>query len=174
VGGGATTTWDQTLRPWRRASGLIALVQMPAMAAAILLVFFGGKSTHVLAFALAAAVVLCDIVQWALARAAVRRVPDSLPAEVYASLPLDGRERRLVALSLLTGLVGPIFLLAAMPDTSFFKDHLGAAAVLLIASETPTFLSLLRVRRHNTWLAISRIPGRPRESHPRYRGPNTV
>jgi hypothetical protein len=34
--------WDQTLRPWRRASGLIALVQTPALVTAILLVFSGG------------------------------------------------------------------------------------------------------------------------------------
>jgi hypothetical protein len=118
--------------------------------------------------------VLLDVVQWALARAALRRVPDSFPAQVYASLPLDGRERWLVAFTLLAGLATPIVLLVVMPDTSFFNHHVKSAAVLLIASETPSLLSLYRVWRHNTWLAVSRIPARPRQSHPRYRGPNQI
>jgi hypothetical protein len=172
VGGDSTTEWDQALRPWRQASGLIALVQTPAMAAAILLVFFGGEAGHVWAVVAAAGVVLLDVVQWALARAALRRVPDSYPTEVYASLPLDRRERRLVSFILWGGLATPIVLLAAMPDSSFYNDRPGVAALLLIAAETPGFLSLHRVWRHSSWLAVSRIPARARQSHPRYRRPD--
>jgi hypothetical protein len=174
MGGATTAEWDETLRSRRRVSGLIAIVQTPAMAAAILLVFFGGESTHVWAFVAAAAVVVLDLVQWALARAALRSVPDSFATQVYASLPLSPGERQLVLFALLAGLATPIALLALMPDTSFFNDHVGIAAVLLIASETPSWLSLYRVWRHNTWLAVSRIPARPRQSHPRYRGPNAT
>jgi hypothetical protein len=174
MGGGATTAPDETLRPWRRASGLLAVVQMPAMVAAIVLVFTGADSTYVWAFVAAAGVVLLDITQWALARFALRRVPDSVPDELYSSLALDRRDRRLVSLFLLLAPAAPVLLLAAMPETSYFKDHLGVAAILLVAAEAPSFLSLLRVWRHNSWVAISRIPAHPNRSHPRYRGPSEV
>jgi hypothetical protein len=144
------------------------------MAGAILLVFFGGESVHVWALVAAAAVVLLDLLQFALARVALQRVPDSFPAQVHASLPLDSRDRRLVLLGLVSGPVTVIFLLLAMPEGSFFKDNLGSAAVVLVAAGAPAFLSLYRVWRNNTWLAVSRIPARPRQSHPRYRGPKGV
>jgi hypothetical protein len=144
------------------------------MAAAFLLVFFGGESVHVWAVVAAAAVVLLELMHWALARVALRRVPDSFSGQVFASLPLDYRGRWLVSLALVTGLGTPIFLLAVMPESSFFNDHRASAAVLLIAAAAPSLLSLYRVWRHNTWLAVSRIPARPRRSHPRYRGPHAM
>jgi hypothetical protein len=174
VAGGPTTDWDETLRPWRRASAAISIIQTPAMAGAFLLVFFAGDSTHVWAFVAAAVVVLLDVVQWGLARAALRRVPDSFPSRVYSSLPLDQRDRRLVSAGLVSGPIGLILLLAEMPDSSFFQDELGAAAVLLIAAGAPSFLALYRVWRHNAWTAVSRIPGQPRQAHPRYRDPDAI
>jgi hypothetical protein len=170
----AASGWDQTLRPWRRASGLIAVVEVPAVVATFALVFLGRGSTRSWALLAAAAVVLLDVAQWALARAALRRVPDSFPAESYASLPLDRRSRQLVWFAMLAGLTTPILLLAVMPKSSSFHDHLGVAAVLLIASETPSVLSLYRVWRHQSWLAISRIPARARRSHPQYTGPRAT
>jgi hypothetical protein len=172
VAGGSTTEWDEALRPWRRAAAAISIIQIPAMAAAILLVFFAGDSTHAWAFVAAALVVLLDAVQWGLARAALRRVPDSFPARVYSSLPLDQRDRLFVSAGLISGPLAMLLLLAEIPDSSFFKDKLGAAAILLIAAAAPSFLSLHRVWRHNSWTAAARIPGQPRKTHPRYRDPD--
>lgn len=172
MAGGAATSWDEMLNPWRRASGLISLIQMPLVPAAFALVFFTGRSAHVWAFVATAAVVVLDLVQWSLARTVLGRVPDSYPRDLFATLSLDRRDGRLVSVGLALGPVVPAVLLAEIPASGYFRSHLVAAGALLVAAEAPSFLSLYRVWRRNSWLAVSRIPARPRRSHPNYREPD--
>ena len=104
----------------------------------------------------AGAVVLLEVGQWALARAA--RLPPATADEQYAATPLDERQRRLVDVSLAVTAATP-FVFAAFIPTDFGR---GAALILLAVAAMPSALGLARVRRHNSWLAIARIPARPR------------
>lgn len=160
-----TTQSEELLRRWRWVSGLIAIAQLPPIVAVYLVVFLFDESYKEWAYAAGGAVVLLELAQFAIAREALRRIPSlsSRLMDLYSSLPLDRSQRQLVTFNLALSAIGPALLLAIIPTTSF-DGEVVVAAVLLVVGVAPGFLSLYRVRRHNSWLAISRLGVRPR--HP--------
>ncbi len=89
---------------------------------------------------------------WAVARRALRRAASFSSTQHLAARPLGPNERPLVAFNLFVGLAVVAFLLTL--DRKY--------AVLGGAFIAPSELSLLRVWRGNSWLAVSRVPARPR------------
>jgi hypothetical protein len=111
------------------------------------------------AYAAAGAVVVLETAQWAIAAAARRRIPDVAARDLYASLPLERRDRRLINFMLVTL---PLCLTAfaiAIP-AGFWEDTV-VVVVLIAIALMPGFIALYRVRRHNSWLAVSPIPAQP-------------
>ena len=159
------TQWENQLRPWRLASGLMAIAQLPAMAAVFLVLFIFDESYKAWAYAAGGAIILLEVAQWAIAREAFRRSPSLTRQleDLYSTLPLDRGQRQLVTFNFALGVIGPALLVAAVP-TSSFDGEVVIAAALIVVAVAPGSLSLHRVRRHNSWLAISRLGARPR--HP--------
>jgi hypothetical protein len=163
--GEPTAQWENQLRPWRLAAGLMAIAQLPAIVAVILVVFLFDESYKAWAYVAGGAIILLELAQWAIAREALRRRPSVTRQlnDLYSTLPLDRGQRQLVTFNLALGVIGPALIVAAIPTTSFDGEAVIAAALIAVAV-APGFLSLHRVRRHNSWLAISRLGARPR--HP--------
>jgi len=157
--------WEQPLRPWRWAYAFIDAAQLVSMVAVLAFVFLVDESYKAWAYTGAAAIVLLELAQWALAREALRRIPglSGQLAVLYSSLPLDHRQRRHVTSSLVLFAVVPALLVVTVSTISSDSERV-IAAVLTCVAMGPGFLSLYRVRRHNSWLAVSRLGGRPR--HP--------
>ena len=91
----------------------------------------------------------------------MRRCPGFEPGKRYSSRPLDLAQLRLVEFNLITTALAPVLLSLIIPTTSFKNEKL-VVFVLLFAAMLPSGLSLWRVRRNQSWLAISRIPASPR------------
>jgi hypothetical protein len=157
--GEAKPDWETSLRPWRWVSGLLALAQLPLIVVALTVLFLFDESARVWAYAAAGALLGLDLAKWAVEREALRRTPNVRSEESYATLPLNRRQRRLVALTLvLMPLTAALLLTATALDVD-----VAVVAVLIIVAASGA-IPLYRVWRHNSWLAISRLPARPR--HP--------
>lgn len=92
--------WDTALRPWRWASATIALLELPAIVAALAFVFVFDRSYRIWAYLAAGVVVALEIVKWVIDRQALQRVPNLDLEELYASAPLDRRGRQVVLMNL--------------------------------------------------------------------------
>jgi hypothetical protein len=143
----------RALRPWRGLSAAIALVETAGISVAMFFAFVGSS---LWAYVAAGALVGLELVKWLVEEAGRRKIPDFDFARLYASAPLTQQQRRLVGFELaLTPIMAAAFVTLAVSD-----PRTGAAVVfiVLVASQP----SLYRVWRHNSWLAISRLPMRPR------------
>jgi hypothetical protein len=105
------------------------------------------------AYALAGLVLALEAAGWAVGRNALRDAPSFSPEEQFARTPLRRSERRLVALHLVTSVAGIALLIGVLG---------GDVAVLGCALLAAGALSLIRVWRANSWLAISWVPAAPR------------
>lgn len=124
---------------------------------------FAGASLKGMGYALAVGILLLEVGQWALSKAALRRCPGFEPGERYASRPLGPAQLRLVEFNLMTTVLTPVVLALIIPTTSFRNQKL-VMFLLLLAAMVPSGLSLWRVRRNRSWLAVSRIPASRRRS----------
>lgn len=154
-----TTQSEEALRPWRRISAMIVVVQLPLTVAVLPLVLFAGESHRTWIYVVAGVALLLELLQWGIARVALGRLPSVSPNDAYASLPLDQSQRRLVTFNLVAVAIAPIVLVLMSPPANF---NVVLAVALIVAGFTPGLLSLYRVWRHNSWLAVSRIPGQAR------------
>jgi hypothetical protein len=145
---------EDRLRPWRAASAAISLIQIAATLVVFAVVFLAGDREQRWAFVAAGATVILEAAQLAIAR----RAPRSAAAERYAAAPLDPGQRNLVRGNLAATVSAPVLLPLLLPTA------LGTAAaiLLLLVASMPAALGLVRVLRRNSWLAISRLPARPR------------
>jgi hypothetical protein len=150
------------LRPWRWASATIALIALPAIVAALAFVFVFDRSYRVWAYVAAGTIVALEVVKWAIDHEALRRVPNLDLEELYASVPLDRRGRQVVLMNLVTIPLAAVGLL--LIATTTFDVDLAVAIVFIVVLGTTSFPTLLRVWRRNSWLAVSRIPTRPRRA----------
>ena len=150
----------------------MAMAELPATVAVLLVVFLFDESNKGWAYVAGGAIILLELAQWAVAREAHRLSPSLIPQlkDLYSTQPLDRGQRQLVTFNLALGLIGPVLLVAMVPTTSF-DDEVVVAAALIVVAVAPGLLSLHRVRRHNSWLAISRLGARPR--HPSQPAPGS-
>jgi hypothetical protein len=153
--------WNTTLRPFRRTAAALSVAQMLGLFALVVVLLFADAGYEEAGYAFAAGILILEVGQWALSRAALRRCPGFEPSERYASRRLDAAQRRLVELNLVTTALAPVMLALIIPTASFKNQKL-VVFVLLFAAMVPSGLSLWRVRRNQSWLAISRIPANPR------------
>ncbi len=135
---------------------------MLGLLALFVVLFFADASLKGVGYALAAGILILEAGEWGLSRAALRRCPGFEPGERYALRPLDPAQLRLVDFNLITTAFAPVVLALIIP-TSSFKNQKLVVFFLLFAAMVPSGLSLWRVRRNRSWLAISRIPARPRQ-----------
>jgi hypothetical protein len=134
---------------------------MLGLVALFVVLLFAGADLRGVGYALAAGILILEVGQCGLSRAALRRCPGFEPGKRYASRPLDPAQLRLVEFNLITTALAPVVLAVIIPTTSFKNQKL-VVFVLLFAAMIPSGLSLWRVRRNHSWLAISRIPASPR------------
>lgn len=153
---------ERRLRPLRSISATLAYIQTLGLLALFFVMFLLDARLAAVAYAIAGGIVLAEMAQWALARVALSKAPALIPQQLYASAPLQAGHRRLVDFNLLSGLIAPILLVLEVPMTSFKHEKI-VAFLVLAAACAPSYLSLWRVRRHRSWLAIARIPARPRQ-----------
>jgi hypothetical protein len=135
---------------------------MAAMLGLLGVVFLGAAGLKDVAYGLAAGIILLELAQAMLARAALRRAPMVDRHAIYASRPLRRSEQHLGRLNLVISILAPLVLLT-IPTTSFEHDRL-TEFVLLIAACVPSSISQWRVQRNNSWLAVSRVPASSRRA----------
>jgi hypothetical protein len=139
----------------------MSIVQILGLPALVVVLLFADAGVKGAGYALAAGILILEVGQWALARAALRRCPGFEPGDWYSLLPLDRAQLRLVESDLIITAFAPVVLALIIPTTSFESQKL-LVFLLLFAAMFPSELALWRVRRNRSWLAISRIPARPR------------
>jgi hypothetical protein len=153
--------WETILRPFRRVAAALSVVQTLGLLALVVVLLLADAGLKGVGYALAAGILILEVAQWGLSRAALRRCPGFEPGDRYVLRPLDPAQLRLVDLNLITTAFAPVVLALIVPTTSFKNEKL-VVFLLLFAAMVPTGLSLWRVRRNRSWLAISRIPACPR------------
>jgi hypothetical protein len=149
-------TSTEALRPWRRGSALVELIQTGATVVAFALLFLI-DAPRGWAYSAVLVNVTLELAQATVARVALRRHPIGSLSDVYAARPLGPRERRIVVFNLVTYALLPA-VLAATIHTGSFEDDRGILAVLVVGTVLPGFLNLYRVLRCGSWLAVSRLP----------------
>jgi hypothetical protein len=117
---GPAAAWENELRPWRLASALFSIAQLPAMVAVFLVVFVFDERYKEWAYVAGGVIVLFELAQWAIAREALRRNPNMTRRlrDLYSSLPLNRRQRQLVAFNLALSAIGPALLITVLPTGS--------------------------------------------------------
>jgi hypothetical protein len=138
---------------------LLTVVELLGLIALIVDIIASLRDRRV-AYAITAGILVLEVVQWGLSKAALARVPRSDRHERYASTPL-GLQQRIVELNLVVSACVPVWLALILPSTTFAHQKV-VLVVLLEIAFAPGWLSLWRVRRNHSWLAISRIPANPR------------
>jgi hypothetical protein len=140
--------WEATVKPWSVAVAMLAGTQGAAIAAALVFVL---SRPAIAGVAMAAAVAL-EGVKRVLEHLALARIPGFDFDALYASAPLERPHRILVVFNLALMPLVALALFAISPAAGL----IGLVTILLSAP------SLYRVWRRNSWLAISRLPLRPR------------
>jgi hypothetical protein len=154
------TSWEERIRPWQLAAGILAITELPVMVAAFALLLGGGSSTNTWAYASLAGFVGLEVAKWLVEAAGLRQIPDVDIEGIYVSAPLDRRHRQLVGFNLLLLPVVAVFLLRIAATTFDVSPAIAALFLLILGQSAVRPLS--RVWRCNSWLAISRLPSRPR------------
>jgi hypothetical protein len=145
---GYTPAWEAKIRRWHIASAFIAVAQLICIVTAFVFVL----SDPAAAFGLCAVLLLLEFAKWLVDQQGLRQIPGFDFEELYASAPLEQAHRALVAFNLAGVLILVLFLSRISPE---------AGLVGLLTAVT-TLPPLVRVWRRNSWLAISRLPSRPR------------
>jgi hypothetical protein len=138
---------------------VIAIVQLAAMVGVFVLVFLAERSGQRWAYVTAAAVAVTELIQIGISRQAIRQARPASFDGLYASRPLPESQRQLVLFNLVLQLTAPVWLVLTVRPASFARP---VAALLLYVAVFPGLASLERVRQHNSWLAVSRLPAAPR------------
>ncbi len=149
--------WETALRPWRAASTVVGLLQLPILAAAFIFLITSDSSR---AIVVAAAYALFESLKWAIDAEALRRHPNADFESFYHAAPLKASDRQFLTVLLLATpfeILGIGFALVTSFDLS-----IGTTALFLAVFSLSWALPIERVRRRNSWLAMSRLPGRPR------------
>jgi hypothetical protein len=142
-------------------SAVIAVLQTLVMLALFTLVFVV-DAAKTWTYALCVTMLLLEIADRSAARLALREVPRSyLVEDAYSSRPLRRADRQLVSFNLASLVIVGVLLATAVPMKSFRGDTAGGVVVIVVAL-APGALSLWRVRSHNSWRAVARIPAPPR------------
>ncbi len=152
---------EETLRPWRQVIAVLVVFQMLCLFGLLVVLLTASVRDRPVACAIAGAVLLMEVGQWALSKLALRRVPAFDRDKRPVMAPLTAAHQRLVEFNLAASLIAPVLIALEIPSTSFGHDRF-VAFVLLEIALAPGSLSLWRVRRNHTWAAISRIPSTPR------------
>jgi hypothetical protein len=153
--------WNLILRPFRRTAAAISFLQIAGMLALFVVLFLADASFKGVGYALAVGILVLEVGEWAPSKAALKRCPGFEPASRYALRRLAPAHVRLVDFNLITTAFAPVVLAIIIPTTSFKNQKL-VVFLLLFAAMIPGGLSLLRVRRNRSWLAVSRLPASPR------------
>jgi hypothetical protein len=149
--------WEVALRPWRAVSAVIGLVQVPLIFSAFVVLIRGDTSA---AIWFAAGYGGLEAIKWVLDKAALRRHPEADFEPFYRAAPLRQRDRQLLAFLLLAA---PFELLGiGYALTTSFDVDFATMCFLLAAFLVPWAVPLERVRHRDSWLAMTRLPGRPR------------
>jgi ABC-type proline/glycine betaine transport system permease subunit len=149
----------EALRPWRVLSAMITLLQIVPTVAIFALVFVinGAKAW---AYALAAVMLLLEFADWTAARVALGQVSKGYRDDAYRSRPLSRADRRLVSFNLACLVIVALFVVLAFPMKTFRNDR-AAGALMVIVALAPGAIGMWRIRVHNSWRAVARIPGPP-------------
>lgn len=143
-----------TLDRLRVISGLISVTQTVPILAAFLGIAIDAPGLVVVA---AAANVLLELLDYALARRAGPLIPPGAAAKAFALRPLTAANRRVVILNIVGGIVACALLVLMMPANRF-RGEKWLEMLVLLAVAAPIWLSQLRVLKNNSWAALPRIP----------------
>jgi len=148
------------LRTCKVVSAAISVVQSVLFLIALVFVLLV-KVNEVVPIVAAIVSLVLEVTDVTVARKALRLVTPEQLASVFAVKPLSASDRCLVTLTIVSGTVFYVLLVATLPMKSFHgEDGLGIAVVL--GASLPGLLAELRVLRKNTWFAIARIPSKAR------------
>jgi hypothetical protein len=151
---------DDAELAWRRLSSVLVWGQLAAMVAVPPLLFLADRSERLWAYLAVGVVVVIEVAQALVARAAQRRIPGFSRGELYAARPLSRRDRQIVVAQLTGYPICAALLVVVVGSSTSVGEP--AAAVLVAAWIAPGVLSVYRVWRHNSWSAVSRLPLRAR------------
>jgi hypothetical protein len=156
-------SWERPLRPWRAASALLAMPQGILVIAGFVLLLRddSNKSRALLAIGAAAAL---EGLRWGVEREALRRHPGIDLDELYRRAPLRQSDRRVVDSNLVLVPLGAVAFVTVL--VSSFGFSLAEAFLLVLCVGITWVAPLCRVRRRNSWLAMSRLPSRPLRGAP--------
>jgi hypothetical protein len=149
------------MRPWRLASVAVATPQSLLICAAFVLLILD-QSNRSWALVIAGTVAALEGLKWAIESEALRRYPGIDVEALYRAAPLEPSHRRIVGFNLTVvpfALVGIFLSLITSLDFSVWE-----AALFIALLCVPWVVPLSRVWRHNSWLAMTRLPSRPRRS----------
>ena len=157
--GEASSSQGDGLLAWRVASAVLALAELLATGVGLVFLLGWGGEHRRWSYAAATVLLALGISQLLLVWEARRRAPTYRPEDIYALTPLDRGQRILVRLNLLV-LVAfvPLLSISAVGalDMEFFPT-----VFVFLAVGLSGLRPLLRVWKHNSWLAVSGLPQRP-------------
>jgi hypothetical protein len=144
------------LASWRRWSAALSVLQVVLLLSVFALVLVATVNA-VVVVAAAVVVVLLEVIDALFAHEALRIVPADYSAQAHASRPLRSSDRRVVTLQLAGTVVVWVLVVTELPIRSPRGETWIGVAALAVAL-IPGWLALVRVLRHDSWLAVSRIP----------------
>jgi hypothetical protein len=147
------------MRPWRLAFAAVAMLQSFLIGAAFVLLILD-QSDRSRALVVAGTVGALEALKWAVESEALRRHPGIDVEALYRAAPLEPFHRRIVAFNLTVvpfALVGIFVSLITSLDFGVWE-----AALFILFIDVPWVVPISRVWRHNSWLAMTRLPSRPR------------
>lgn len=153
--------WNTVFRSFRRTAAAMSVLQMLGLLVLFVVLLFADARVKGVGYALAAGILVLEVGQWALSRAALRRCPGFEPGDRYAPRPLHPAQLRLVDFKPHHHCFRAGGACPHHPDLELQEPEAGRVSPALPAM-VPSGLSLWRVRRNRSWLAISRIPASPR------------
>ena len=140
-------------RPWRIASAALAALETVLFAAAVVALLVGDGLWF---YGLLASYVALEVSHGLLDRYASRHIAAEEAYALYASRPLTPRDRSLIVVSLVaTAVIVPLLAVITVLDRELVPVPL---FVLIVAAAISSTSRLARVLRHDSWLAISRLP----------------
>lgn len=148
----AAEAYPDVLQRARAIGARIALLQFASALVGGVVVLVVDSASEWVAYVAAGLLLGLEAAGWAVARSALRRAASFSPTQHLAAAPLRPNDRRLIAFNL----VGCLAIIAFLLTLDGKYAVLGGALIAI------SVLSLLRVWRGNSWLAISRVPARPR------------
>jgi hypothetical protein len=145
-----------------RVAAIIAALEIPVAGAALVLVTTSQRFVELSGY-LAVLLLALELGKWLLARKFPAVPPDDL-RRLYAETPLSARDRWIVRANLMGLPLGLALLIPLFGGGSGGSD--AEIAIVGAAVVVPVAVSLVRVLRHDSWLAVSPIPSRRTRRRP--------